>query len=129
MNLIPKICMVMISLSLGVFFSAFYYYQGLLGGESELASNVSEVTSILTSGPIYDEPTLVAGNAGITEERSIIIMFVLASLLSFLATSTAVVARIKVGSYQSFVPIILCSVCVIGCIVYTGYWYCLDAYA
>lgn len=128
MNLIPKICMVMISLSLGIFFSAFYYYQGLLGGESELASKVSEVTSVFTSGPTYDEPALVAGNTGITEERVIILLFFLAGLLSFLAILTALVARIKVGAYQSYVPILLCAVCIIGCIAYTGYWYSLDGY-
>jgi hypothetical protein len=121
--------MVLIAVSLGVFFSAFYHYQGLLGNEVKLASSVAEVTSVFTSAPIYDEPSFVSGGWGITEERSVIFMFILAGFLSFSAAITAVVARLKKGSYQSFVPIVLCSICVISSIAYTAYWYSLDTYA
>lgn len=129
MNFIPKICMVLIAVSLGVFFSAFYHYQGLLGNEVELSSAVAEVTSAFTSAPIYDEPSFVSGGWGITEERSVIFMFILAALFSFSAAITAVVARITKGSFPSFFSIILCSICVICSIAYTAYRYSLDTYA
>ncbi len=129
MNLIPKICIVLIAVSLGVFFSAFYHYQGLLGNEIKLSSAVAKVVSVFTSAPIYDEPSFVSGDWGITEERSVLYIFILASLLSFSATTTAIVARLKKGAYQSFVPIVFYSLCVIGSIAYTAYWYCLDTYA
>lgn len=55
-------------------------------------------------------------------------MFILAGIFSFSAGVTAVVARLKNGTYQSFIPIILCSICVIGSITFTAYWYSLDTY-
>jgi len=94
--------MVLIAVSLGIFFSAFYHYHGLLGSEVKLSSAVAEVASTFTSSPIYDEPSFVAGDWGITEERSVIFMFALAGLFSFFAGITAVVARLKNGAYQFF---------------------------
>lgn len=129
MKLIPKICIILIAFSLGLFFSTYYHYQGLLGSEVKLASVVAEMTSTFTSSLVYDEPSFVAGGWGITEERSVIFMFALAGLLSFFSGIIAVEARLKNGAYQSFVPIVLCSICVIGSIVYTAYWCGLNAYA
>ncbi|UTW47061.1 hypothetical protein [Bacterioplanoides sp. SCSIO 12839] len=120
--------MALISISLGIFFAAFYHYQGILENEVKLSSVVAETASAFNSAPIYDEPSFVPGRYGITEERSVILLFFLAAFLSFSASTTAVVARLKNGPFQSFVPIALCSLSVMCSIAYTAYWYGLDAY-
>ncbi len=129
MNFIPKICTTLIAISLVIFFATFYHYQGILENEVKLSSVVAEAASAFNSAPVYDEPSFVPGRYGITEERSVFLLFALAALFSLSAAATAVAARLKNGPFQSFVAITLCSLCVIGSIAYTAYLYGLDTYA
>lgn len=129
MNTVPKICITLIALALGVFFSSYFYYQSFLGNEYEVAHSISKITSAVSPAEQRVEPVMVAGNEGIYEERAILVLFGIAAFISLLSIVVAVVARFKRGQYQLFVPLAFCAATVIGCIAFTAYKSGLYLYA
>lgn len=129
MNTVPKICIPLIFVALATFFSSYFYYQSFLGNEYEVAHAISKITSVASPDEGVAEPMMVAGNDGIDEERAVLVLFGVAIIVSFLSMSVAVIARIRQGKYQLFVPIAFCSATVIGCVLYTAYKSGLYLYA
>lgn len=129
MNTAPKICITMIAVAIAIFLSSYFYYQSLLGDEYVMAKNISKVTSSFSHSESVSEPELISGDKGIYEERAILMLFGVASIISVLSMVVAVLARIKCGRYQLFVPLTFCAATIVGCIVFRAYRSGLYQYA
>ena len=110
------------SLGLLLLFGASFYYRTLTGGETNLASKFSQVTSSLSAKSSgYVEPSMVAGHAGWYEEKAIFALYLCALFLTLCSIGVATLHRIQHGAYRSFGPLLCYAVVVACCICVTVY--------
>ncbi|MDN3640947.1 hypothetical protein QWY82_19265 [Simiduia curdlanivorans] len=120
MNIVPKICLVLIASSLAILFASMGYWLRLDGSEFQLAQKIAAISSTVQAGVEYHEPTMVPGDDGVTEVRAIAIALASAVLLSVFSFVVATASRVKYGQYRLYLPLAFCSLILAVGIIYVG---------
>lgn len=120
MNKTAWICFSLISSALVIFYSAFFYFIGMKENDTGLSERVAGVVSVIRDDNGYQEPSMVAGHAIITEQRMVFGLFLISLVLLLSSVCLATYKRIKQGNYRNFSVIVFSSVTVLLCILYTA---------
>ncbi|WNZ54392.1 hypothetical protein ACJJI5_13635 [Microbulbifer sp. EKSA008] len=116
-----KISLCLIASSIATLISIMEYWRGLNGNELLLARSVSAVTTAGKNGPKYIEPTLAAGNDGITEVQVILMALGLSALLALSSLIVVTIYRVRHGHHKLYLPLAFCSTVLCLGIIYVGF--------